>query len=525
MVMTTNGVDIHELEKLNTSGDCLSGVQKKEGCKESEPHKWKIIMEPALIGAMVAINLSQTSLQILYLRTACMVDLNIAPEICDKGVGEEFRSAEAASQTVVSQVNVSRSFVGALISTIILLFVGPWSDCSGRRKPIIILPLAGMCVMTTCIIFLSIFPGFNAMQTLYAVQIPMSLGGNFGLMLAGAFSHIGDVCHATGRDVTRTMGTHRAAMQIAHVMGAVSGPLLYRQLGFHGVFPIALFLQFSSLIFVIVYVKDVNVNTANKVSVINWRLPFLAIKSLVRVREDYRRTIIFLMLLVGLSDKLLLSTEVMLAFMYYRKKFNWDDITFGFFLAYRNIVSFLGTMLILTLLKRRLRLSDEAVGALSCLSYLLATSGLIAARYTYIVFLLSLVGIISQGSQVVQRPILNKQILPTEQGKIYSLLGALESATLIVASPLYNYLYSRTVKTMADAWLLPCLALATIQLLSFLVTRKLIQKSNYQEPHVLSEKLVVAPQAPLEDNCEFVNKDENVTLKPKNETGFAEKVT
>ncbi|XP_063368984.1 proton-coupled folate transporter-like isoform X2 [Cydia amplana] len=476
--MTTNGVDIHELEKLNSSGGCLSEAQKKEECKEPEQQKWKIIMEPALIGAMVAINLSQTSLQILYLRTACMVDLKIAPEICDKGVGEEFRSAEAASQTVVSQVNVSRSFVGALISTIILLFVGPWSDCSGRRKPIIILPLVGMCVMTTCIILLSSFPGFNATQTLYAVQIPMSLGGNFGLMLAGAFSHIGDVCHATGRDVTRTMGTHRAAIQIAHVMGAVSGPLLYRQLGFHGVFPIALFLQFSSLIFVIVYVKDVNVNPANKVSVVNWRLPFLAIKCLVRARQDHRRTIIFLMLLVGLSDKLLLSTEVMLAFMYYRKKFNWDDITFGLFLAYRNIVSFLGTMLILTLLKRRLRLSDEAVGVLSCLSYLLATSGLIAARHTYVVFL----------------------------RKIYSVLGALESATLIVSSPLYNYLYSRTVKTMADAWLLPCLALATIQLLSFVVTRKLIQKSNYHEPHALPEKLVVAPQVLLEDNCELVKK-------------------
>lgn len=51
------------------------------------------------------------------------------------------------------------------------------------------------------------------------------------------------VCHATGRDVTRTMGTHRAAVQIAHVLGALSGPLLYRYLGFYGVFPLVLLLQ------------------------------------------------------------------------------------------------------------------------------------------------------------------------------------------------------------------------------------------------------------------------------------------
>lgn len=51
------------------------------------------------------------------------------------------------------------------------------------------------------------------------------------------------MCHATGRDVTRTMGAHRAAIQVAHVIGAVCGPLIYRNFGFYGVFPIVLFLQ------------------------------------------------------------------------------------------------------------------------------------------------------------------------------------------------------------------------------------------------------------------------------------------
>lgn len=98
-----------------------------------------------------------------------------------------------ASQVVVSSVNVSRSFVGSLISTIVLLFVGPWSDCSGRRKPLLILPLLGMCVMTTGLLLMLTFPGASTVQVLYAVQIPISLGGNFGLLLAAAFSHIGDV--------------------------------------------------------------------------------------------------------------------------------------------------------------------------------------------------------------------------------------------------------------------------------------------------------------------------------------------
>lgn len=93
----------------------------------------------------------------------------------------------------MASINISRSFIGSLLSTAILLFVGPWSDCSGRRKPLIVMPLVGMCVMTTGVLLMLIFPGASTVQVLYLVQIPISLGGNFGLLLAAAFSHIGDV--------------------------------------------------------------------------------------------------------------------------------------------------------------------------------------------------------------------------------------------------------------------------------------------------------------------------------------------
>lgn len=94
---------------------------------------------------------------------------------------------------LVSSVNISRSFIGSLISTVVLLFIGPWSDCSGRRKPSLILPLVGMSVMTTGVLLMLTFPGASTAQVLYVVQIPISLGGNFGLLLAAAFSHLGDV--------------------------------------------------------------------------------------------------------------------------------------------------------------------------------------------------------------------------------------------------------------------------------------------------------------------------------------------
>lgn len=83
--------------------------------------------------------------------------------------------------------------MGCLLSTMVLMFVGPWSDCSGRRKPLLIMPLLGMTIMTMSVLILLIFPGAPTVVVLYAVQIPISIGGNFGLLSAAAFSHIGDV--------------------------------------------------------------------------------------------------------------------------------------------------------------------------------------------------------------------------------------------------------------------------------------------------------------------------------------------
>lgn len=57
-------------------------------------------------------------------------------------------------------------------------------------------------------------------------------------------------------------------------------------------------------------------------------------------------------------------------------------------------------------------------------------------------------------------------------------MGSLESAMQTMSSPLYSLLYTKTVATMPDAWLLPGIGLACIQLLSYLISRKLRQSQD-----------------------------------------------
>lgn len=82
------------------------------------------------------------------------------------------------------------------------------------------------------------------------------------------------------------------------------------------------------------------------------------------------------------------------------------------------------------------------------------------------------------------------------------MLGALESATQTITTPLYSLLYSRTVSTVPDAWLFPGIALSVLQLFAFLFTRKL-QTTDHgaTKDNVELEKKVVLPIKEIKNDC------------------------
>lgn len=72
----------------------------------------------------------------------------------------------------------------------------------------------------------------------------------------------------------------------------------------------------SSLIYVVVRVKDINVNLDNKVSIFNWKLPLNAVRCLLKPRQGNQRKVVLLMLIVALVDRILLAGEKL--YMYIR---------------------------------------------------------------------------------------------------------------------------------------------------------------------------------------------------------------
>lgn len=88
---------------------------------------------------------------------------------------------------------VGSSLIGGFITVLIVLFLGPWSDASGRRKPLIVMPIIGMCLGSVMLFITLFFPNLPTIWVIYAHAMPIAIGGHFSVLGIAAFSYLGDV--------------------------------------------------------------------------------------------------------------------------------------------------------------------------------------------------------------------------------------------------------------------------------------------------------------------------------------------
>lgn len=97
------------------------------------------------------------------------------------------------SQQIIASLSVVSNFVGGVITCVVLLFLGPWSDSSGRRKPVIIIPIIGMMATSVGLLILQAFPKVSTAWAIYMEVLPLSFGGSNHLLMMATFSYLGDV--------------------------------------------------------------------------------------------------------------------------------------------------------------------------------------------------------------------------------------------------------------------------------------------------------------------------------------------
>lgn len=216
----------------------LNVLSRREKMKYLKSH---ITVEPILTLFMVPSVLSLFAAQNLYIEKACRVNLQFGDEVClDLRLRktENHTAQEIEVQKLIASVQSWRSVINTIVPTLLMLFVGAWSDKTGRRKICMLMPI--FAELMTC--FLNIvntyfFYEISVEWTVIMDILFPSLTGGWYTMFLGTFSYL---CDITSKE-TRTfrLGILSLCLTIGFPIGMGFSGVLIKYLGYYGVFSIA----------------------------------------------------------------------------------------------------------------------------------------------------------------------------------------------------------------------------------------------------------------------------------------------
>lgn len=222
--------------------------------------KRNITVEPIMLCYVMPSVLASLATQNLNLEKACRVNLNYSDEVCTAlklRQTENYTEYETSVQLLIASIQGWKNAMQTTIPAILILFVGAWSDKTGKRKACIMLPIVGEFL--TCIGFL-----FN---TYFFYELPAEVAalteslfpaitGGYFTNFVGVFSYIGDV--TTTEERTFRLGIVNLCMMLGYPLGSALSGVLLSAIGYYGIYSLSASLYFLSLIYGYYTLKDIN---------------------------------------------------------------------------------------------------------------------------------------------------------------------------------------------------------------------------------------------------------------------------
>ncbi|KAI4466973.1 MFS transporter [Holotrichia oblita] len=409
--------------------------------------KWiftNITVEPIMVCYVLPSVMASLAVQNLSLEKACRVNLGFSNETCDamtiRNASAYNISEEEAIQKMVATMNAYKNIIQSLLPTLLLMFLGSWSDRHCRRKPCILLPLFGEIASCTGFILCTYFFYQLPMEfNMMAEAVPPALTGGWFCMFMGVFSYISGISSVDTR--TLRIGAVNMFSNVSISIGIALSGILYRKIGYYGVFSLGLAMYTSGVIYGLIKVKEVpkTVNVEDGVDTIqekivetkkkNFLVDFFDpqhIKETFKVafkqgKRNRRKRICIIMILVMVIIGPM-HGEMNVMYLFVRYKFGWNEMDYSVYSTFNFCAHMIG----------------------------------------------AIVEMLNGTSFIAMRSITSKLVPPEELGKINSLFGVSEALMPLVYGPMYSYVYKRTIDTVPGSFLLLGGFLTTPAILIFL---------------------------------------------------------
>lgn len=216
-----------------------------------------ITVEPMVACYVIPSVLSGLAVQNLILEKACRVNLAYPDEVCSALAARNttgYEAEEMAVQQLVARMQTWKTPLQSALPTILILFMGAWSDRTGLRKPCMLLPIIGEFFSSITLIACTYWFNEVPMEAVVLEAVWPGLTGGWFTMFMGIFSYIADITSVESR--TLRIGAANVFLSLGVPIGMALSGILYRKVGFYGVFSIAGVCYILSFVYCLVVIKE-----------------------------------------------------------------------------------------------------------------------------------------------------------------------------------------------------------------------------------------------------------------------------
>ncbi|KAJ0180102.1 hypothetical protein K1T71_004693 [Dendrolimus kikuchii] len=451
--------------KPNNNEKIVSGVKKKLKLKDRLILiKENTTVEPIMACYVMPSILASLAVQNLNLEKACRVNLNFTDEVCtalNLRQTENYTKEEEQVQKLIASIQVWKNIIQTAIPLFLILFVGAWSDKTGKRKACILLPIVGEFL--SCIGFI--------VNTFFMYELPAEVAaltesifpaitGGWFTNFIGVFSYIGDITTTENR--TYRVGLVNMFMSLGYPIGSALSGVLLTWVGYYGVFLISSCLYLFSLIYGYFYLEEPKKKIPEKKKKAPKCLGFLreffdiglvleTFKVAFKKGPGNRRLRVALLLIVVCVVFGPLHGEFTILYLFSRYRFNWDEVQYSIWCTYAIVTNLIGTFFSISLFSNYMKLDDTILGIISNTSKIVAAFAYAFARNNLEIYLAPLLEILNGTSFIAMRSIATKLVSGEEFGKVNSLFGLAEATMPLVYGPLYSRVYIATLNILPGA--------------------------------------------------------------------------
>lgn len=458
--------------------------------------KDNITVEPLLAGLIIPSVIARFAMTNLNLDKACRVNLKFDDVICDaliKKTSNNFSEYEREIQKLISSIDIWKSVIQTALPCLIIMFLGAWSDRTGKRKLCIMLPIYGE-VMTSIsnLINVYFFYEIPVEITVFMETFFPAVTGGWVTMFLGVFSYISDITSEESR--TFRVGVVNFCFTAGLPIGIGLSGILLRRLGYYGIFSLT-----AALFVLVLSYGNFSLREPDQVLIDNGLPPIerennnnVSFFDVSHVSETvlvaFRRrassgrlkvilTLFCVFILFGPT-----SSEHTVFYLFVRNRLNWDMVQYSLYISYSIILHSFGAMFSIAVLSKRMQIDDCVLCLVSVASKFVGSIWTAFVQTDIEMYLVPVAELLNATTFTSLRSIISKLVEKQETAKVNSLFSLTETLAALAFSPFYSWLYMKTLHSVSGAVFLTSAAItipASI-ILTYLYTehRKEIKSSR-----------------------------------------------